>query len=382
MISGFDRYFQIVRCFRDEDLRADRQPEFTQVDIEMSFVEREDILSLMEELMITLFHEILGVELNSPFPRLSYDEAMNRYGCDKPDLRIPFTIDDFSQLRERNETAPWHDLKDVHSAVKGLFFPEWPTFSRKRVDALIQQAKENGVGLSWLKSTGGEISSPLRNKMSDDSWNSLIGRYLFSEHSILLVAWGEKGNLLRFLGEIRTALGKELSSVGPGHCFCWVLDFPLFEWNTDENRWDSMHHPFTAPMNDTLPFLEKEPGKIKAKAYDLVLNGYEVGGGSIRIHRSDVQERIFRLLHLSEEDIRQKFGYFIDALQFGCPPHGGIALGFDRLAMLMSGEESIREVIAFPKTQKGTCLLSDAPSSVTDEQMKILGISLRKTDQR
>ncbi|MEI6157611.1 MAG: aspartate--tRNA ligase, partial [Atribacterota bacterium] len=166
MISGFDRYFQIVRCFRDEDLRADRQPEFTQVDIEMSFVEREDILSLMEELMITLFHEILGVELNSPFPRLSYDEAMNRYGCDKPDLRIPFTIDDFSQLRERNETAPWHDLKDVHSAVKGLFFPEWPTFSRKRVDALIQQAKESGVGLSWLKSTGGEISSPLRNKMA------------------------------------------------------------------------------------------------------------------------------------------------------------------------------------------------------------------------
>jgi len=373
MIAGYDRYFQIAKCFRDEDLRADRQPEFSQVDIEMSFVEREDILELIETMMKKLFYEVLEINLETPFPRMSYDEAMNRYGCDKPDLRISCAIDDLSQLlQDAIEVGSKND------SWKGLFFQEWKSFSRKKADLLSQMAKNAGVSLSYIKQGKQEATSPLKNKISEVAWRKLLEKYSFQEDSLLLVAWGESQKVLPFLGNLRVNLGEELNLIQNQFKFCWVLDFPLFEWNVEENRWDSMHHPFTAPCLDQLNQLDIDPSQVKAQAYDIVLNGFEIGGGSIRIHRSDLQEKIFQLLNLSEAEIQQKFGYFIEALQYGCPPHGGIALGLDRIVMLMCGESSIRETMAFPKTQKGTCLMSGAPSPVSDDQLMVLGIQLRK----
>jgi len=373
MIAGYDRYFQIVKCFRDEDLRADRQPEFSQVDIEMSFVEREDIFKLIETMMKHLFHEVLGMNLETPFPRMSYDEAINQYGCDKPDLRIPGIIDDLSQLFE--------DKIEVGSKTdswKGLLVRKWKSFSRKKADLFSQMAKNAQVSLSYVRFSQSEVTSPLKNKISETIWNNLLEKYPFQDDSILLISWGDPQKVLPFLGNLRINIGEELNLIENQFRFCWIFDFPLLEWNNEENRWDSMHHPFTAPRLDQMDQLDLDPSKVKAQAYDIVLNGFEIGGGSIRIHRSDLQEKIFHLLRLSKEEIQQKFGFFIDALQYGCPPHGGIALGLDRIVMLMSGESSIRETMAFPKTQKGTCLMSGAPSPVSDDQLMILGIQLRE----
>ncbi len=373
MIAGYDRYFQIAKCFRDEDLRADRQPEFSQVDIEMSFVEREDIFELIETMMKKLFYEVLGIQLETPFPRMSYDEAMNCYGCDKPDLRISCTIDDLSLLLEDKI-----EVGSKSDSWNGLFLQEWKGFSRKKADLLSQMAKNAGVSLSYIKFAKEEGTSPLKNKISEQAWSKIIEKYPFQEDSLLLMAWGERPKVLTFLGNLRINLGEELNLIQNQFKFCWILDFPLFEWNAEENRWDSMHHPFTAPRLDQLDQLNIDPSQVKAQAYDIVLNGFEIGGGSIRIHRSDLQEKIFQLLNLSEGEIQQKFGYFIEALQYGCPPHGGIALGLDRIMMLMSGESSIRETMAFPKTQKGTCLMSGAPSPVSNDQLMVLGIQLRE----
>jgi len=378
MISGFDRYFQIVRCFRDEDLRADRQPEFTQVDIEMSFIEPEDIIQLVEEMMIYIFKEALGVVIEPPFPRLSYDEAMEKYGTDKPDLRIPWEIDDLTELLGK-EIASFSRVGN-NLAVKALFLPQGEDFSRKKLDVLSEKAKENSLSLSWIK--GGSVaSSPLKNKLSEECWQGIVNKYPFGGNALLLLGWGERSRILNFMGNLRFELGEEEIKNKKPFQFCWITDFPLVEWNEEEKRWDSVHHPFTSPKEEDLKFLDSHPEKVKSKAYDLVLNGYEVGGGSIRIHRMDLQRRIFTLLNLKEEEIGQKFGFFIEALQYGCPPHGGIALGFDRLVMLMSGEISIREVIAFPKTQKGVCLLTGAPAPVEEKQLEILGISLRKPEK-
>ena len=346
MISGMDRYFQIVKCFRDEDLRADRQPEFTQVDIEMSFIEVEDIIQLIEAMMIYVFKESLGVAVDPPFPRLSYDEAMEKYGTDKPDLRIPWEIDDLTELLGQEITS--FSRGGYNFAVKALFLTQGEDFSRKKLYVLSERAKE------------------------------MVNKYPFGENALLLLAWGERSNLLNFMGSLRFELGEEWIKDKKPFQFCWITDFPLVDWNEEENRWDSVHHPFTSPREEDLDFLDSHPEKVKSKTYDLVLNGYEIGSGSIRIHQMDLQRRIFNLLNLKEEEIEQKFGFFIEALQYGCPPHGGIALGFDRLIMLMSGESSIREVIAFPKTQKGVCLLTGAPAPVEEKQLEILGISLQK----
>ncbi|HPT64104.1 MAG TPA: aspartate--tRNA ligase, partial [Candidatus Atribacteria bacterium] len=368
MISGMDRYFQIVKCFRDEDLRADRQPEFTQVDIEMSFIEVEDIIQLIEAMMIYVFKESLGVAVDPPFPRLSYDEAMEKYGTDKPDLRIPWEIDDLTELLGQEITS--FSRGGNNFAVKALFLPQGEDFSRKKLDVLSERAKENSLSLSWVKGGG---SSPLKNKLSEETWQGMVNKYPFGENALLLLAWGERSNLLNFMGSLRFELGGEWIKDKKPFQFCWITDFPLVDWNEEENRWDSVHHPFTSPREEDLDFLDSHPEKVKSKTYDLVLNGYEIGSGSIRIHQMDLQRRIFNLLNLKEEEIEQKFGFFIEALQYGCPPHGGIALGFDRLIMLMSGESSIREVIAFPKTQKGVCLLTGAPAPVEEKQLEILG---------
>lgn len=373
MISGMDRYFQIVKCFRDEDLRADRQPEFTQVDIEMSFIEVEDIIQLIEAMMVYVFKESLGVAVDPPFPRLSYDEAMEKYGTDKPDLRIPWEIDDLTELLGQEITS--FSRGGNNFAVKALFLPQGEDFSRKKLDVLSERAKENSLSLSWVKGGG---SSPLKNKLSEETWQGMVNKYPFGENALLLLAWGERSNLLNFMGSLRFELGGEWIKDKKPFQFCWITDFPLVDWNEEENRWDSVHHPFTSPREEDLDFLDSHPEKVKSKTYDLVLNGYEIGSGSIRIHQMDLQRRIFNLLNLKEEEIEQKFGFFIEALQYGCPPHGGIALGFDRLIMLMSGESSIREVIAFPKTQKGVCLLTGAPAPVEEKQLEILGISLQK----
>lgn len=370
MVAGLDRYFQIVRCFRDEDLRSDRQPEFTQVDIEMSFVDRSDVMGLVENLMVFLFREVLQRDIETPFPVLSYWEAMERYGVDKPDLRIPLVIDDLTELFGE---GPFPPQKGSEIRVKSLFIPKSEAFSRKKLDTLAEEARSRNLSLSWVKGSSSQWNSPLKGKISEAIFTELFSRYPFEENALLLLVSGEKNRLVEFMGTLRWQIGKE--EVRPEEFrFCWVVDFPLFEWNEEEKRWDSVHHPFTSPLPEDLPLLERDPASVRARAYDIVLNGYEIGGGSIRIHDTELQKKIFQLLNLDEQAIQEKFGFFVRALRYGCPPHGGIALGFDRLVMLMCGEESIREVIAFPKTQKGVCLLTGAPSRVEEEQLRVLGI--------
>ena len=379
MVAGLDRYFQVVKCFRDEDLRADRQPEFTQVDIEMSFADSEDILTMVEGMMSCVFSKVFDKAPDVPFPRLGYDECLARYGTDKPDLRIPLAMEDLTQIVVSEPSSPlWPDPKPRDFVFSMLPLPGWEGFSRKVGDELSALARSHGITLSWVRVDGGEPSSPLKNKLSKQGWEMLTKHLKISGDGIALLSWGEKERVWEFLGEQRKERGKEIFGEPKGFSFCWVVDFPLFEWNEDENRWDSMHHPFTSPRHSDFEYLEKEPSRAHAQSYDLVLNGYEVGGGSIRIHDPEVQEKIFKLLQLSREEIQSKFGFFVESLQYGCPPHGGIALGLDRLVMALCGETSIREVIAFTKTQKGTCLLTGAPSPVAGDQLVPLGIHLTK----
>ena len=371
MISGMDRYYQIVRCFRDEDLRADRQPEFTQVDVEISFASRELVFELIEPSIARVFSAI-GVDVPLPFPRMSYAEAMARYGSDKPDLRCGMVIEDVSEAFTGTTFGPFRSALDQQGVVRGFVVPGGAAYSRKQLDGLTEQAKELGAaGVAWARRTPeGTLQSPILKGAGEAAVNAALERVAAGHNDLLVMAAGEADATSRVLGALRLSVARahDLLPVDK-YAFVWVVDFPLLEWDPNERRYVSMHHPFTAPVDEDVARLEERPGEVRAKAYDLVLNGSEIGGGSIRIHDPALQSRIFRLLGIGDEEAQARFGFFLEALQYGTPPHGGIALGLDRIVAILAGESSIRDVIAFPKTTAAMDLMAGAPSAVDDRQL-------------
>ena len=379
MISGFEKYFQIVKCFRDEDLRADRQPEFTQVDIEMSFPRRHELFTMIEGMMAEVF-ALKGINIPLPLPRMTFQEAMHNYGSDKPDTRFAVFIRDFTDLFRTAESSLFRDIAETGGTVRGLVAPK-TSHSRKQLDDIAAFVKQlGGAGVAWIKiGEDGINAAPVMKNAGSATVQAVIQRSGASTGDTVFLMAGPTEATLNFLGALRLELARKENWIAPGLWnMLWVLDFPLLEFDSVENRWVSRHHPFTSPVDEDLEILTSHPERVRAKAYDLVLNGTEIGGGSIRIHRRDVQSAIFKLLGFSEEEARDKFGFFLEALEFGTPPHGGIALGLDRLVMILTGQSSLRDVIAFPKTARAVDLMSGSPSPVSDQQLRELGIQVRK----
>jgi aspartyl-tRNA synthetase len=378
MVSGFDRYFQIVKCFRDEDLRADRQPEFTQIDVEMSFITQEDIMLIMEGMIAHLFSTCLGRPLPLPFPRISYQEATSRFGKDSPDMRFGLEIRDLTDILRNSGFKLFAEIACGGGVIKAICIENGNSLSRKDLDELKDFVAQYGAkGLAWARVIPEGWTSPIF-KFLTPAEVAAINKKMDAREGAALLFVADTPNVARdALANLRIHLAKKLGLIDPkALAFTWVTEFPLFDYSETEKRFVSTHHPFTSPVLEEIPLIETDPGKVHAQAYDLVLNGSEVGGGSIRIHRKEVQALIFRALGLSDEEAKNKFGFLLDALEYGTPPHGGIAFGLDRLVMLMTGAESIRDVIAFPKTQKATCMLTDAPSQVSVEQLMELSLKV------
>jgi len=385
MIAGFDRYYQIVRCFRDEDLRADRQPEFTQLDVETSFLSQDEIMALMEGLVRDIFARVLEQPLHEPFPRMSYAEAMRRYGSDKPDLRVPLELVDVADLvRDCDFKVFAQPAASATGRVAALRAPGGGAFSRKEIDDYTAYVARYGArGLAYIKvndkAKGREgLQSPITKFLSDAALAGILERTGAQNEDLIFFGADSAKVVSDALGALRLKIGHDLKLVEHGWRPLWVVDFPMFEWDADEKRWQAMHHPFTAPRLDDPAALAADPGSAVAKAYDMVLNGSEVGGGSVRIHREEMQSAVFTLLGIDAEEARRKFGFLLDALKFGAPPHGGLAFGLDRLVMLMAGAESIRDVIAFPKTQTAADPLTDAPTEVSEAQLREIHIRVRQ----
>jgi aspartyl-tRNA synthetase len=388
MMAGLDRYYQIVRCFRDEDLRADRQPEFTQLDIEMSFIDETILKNIMESMIRMLFTEVLQVELPDPFLSLTYQEALLRYGSDKPDLRVPLELTEVSDLMGAVDFKVFaQPANDPQGRVAALHVPNGSKLlSRKQIDDYTHFVANYGAkGLAYIKvndmTAGREgLQSPILKFLPDQVISAVLERTQ-AESGSLIFFGADKAKIVNdALGALRLKIGTDLNLTQPGWKPLWVIDYPMFEWDEKEQRWFSLHHPFTAPQVQNLTTLKADPANCQSRAYDMVLNGYEIGGGSIRIHRTEMQAAVFEILGIGEEEAEEKFGFLLEALKYGCPPHGGIAFGLDRLVMLMTGAHSIRDVIAFPKTQTANCLLTAAPSTVTAEQLRELHLRVRTTE--
>jgi aspartyl-tRNA synthetase len=385
MMSGMDRYYQIVRCFRDEDLRADRQPEFTQLDIETSFLDEDGIMNLMEDMMRGLFAEVLEVDVDGPFLRMSHAEAMERYGSDKPDLRIGLELKTISDLLEDVEFKVFSGpANDPQGRVAALCVPGGNELTRKEIDDYTDYVGRYGArGLAYIKcndvSQGREgLQSPILKFLPDEAIEGILQRTGAATGDLIFFGADKASVVNESLGALRIKVGQDRGLVEPGWRFLWVVEFPMFEHDEREDRWNALHHPFTAPATDDPQALESNPGGTLSRAYDMVLNGTELGGGSVRIHDMEMQQRVFKLLGIDEQEAEEKFGFLLTALKYGCPPHGGIAFGLDRMVMLMAGASSIRDVMAFPKTQTAACLLTQAPAAVSERQLRELSIRLRK----
>lgn len=379
MVAGFERYYQIARCFRDEDLRADRQPEFTQVDIETSFMDKEDLMAMMEKMMAKLMKEIKGVDIKTPFPRLTYDEAMNRYGTDKPDTRFGLELVDLTDIVKNSECKVFTNAINNGGIIKGLNVKGVADkLSRKEIDELTKFVAVYGAkGLAWLKVEEDELKGPIAKFFNAEETKQLREALNAEPGDILFFGADKKEIVFASLGALRLKFGKDLGLIDESKFhFVWIVDFPLVEYDEEEKRYVALHHPFTSPKREDIPLLETDPLSARAEAYDLVLNGYELGGGSMRIYERDVQEKMFKALGFTEEEAREQFGFLLDAFDYGTPPHGGIALGLDRLVMLLAGRTNLRDTIAFPKTQSASCLLTDAPGEVSEEQLKELNIAI------
>ncbi len=380
MVAGFDKYFQIVKCFRDEDLRADRQPEFTQIDVEMSFVDRQDVFEIVEGLMKILFKEIWNKDLKLPLPKFTFDEAMEKFGSDKPDTRFDLEMKTLSDIFSNTGFKVFQDSLKGEGIITGLLAPGCGNYTRNQLDVLTDFAKKLGAGgLIWLRVKDEGLEAPVAKFFSDDEKKQVMEKLNAKPGDLILVLSGPKIKTLSIMGYLRLEMAKRLNLIKPESepKLLWVTDFPLFEWDEETKRYYAMHHPFTSPHLEDVPLMEKDPAKVRARAYDLVLNGTEIAGGSIRIHNSDLQQKMFNALGISKEEAEFKFGFLLDAFKYGAPPHGGIAFGFDRMVMIFAGENSIRDVIAFPKTASAVSLMDESPSEVSEEQLNELGIKIR-----